>query len=320
MADKSSFDSGSLPDASSSHVARAIRGLGKTLVENANDCVPFPKFRQQRGLRPGIEHFLEIEEGEGTPVKITCIDYGPGTLNRMAIHDLVEYLKAPRPKNIHVRWINIDGLNAHVVQKIQAHFDFHLLAAEDVMNPYERTKSQDYGNYLFMVFRQIMMCQKKWINEQVSIFLFDDTLLTFQEVEGDLLEPVRDRLERDNSRFRNGKADYLMYAILDCIMDSYFPICEKYGQSLDTLERSITRNPKSSTRQHLFEMKRDLGVLRRQVTPMRDLLLALKQSQTPLIDDSVKLFLGDAYEHSVQILDVIEAYHDTSEALTDLFA
>lgn len=307
------------PDASSSSgtVVRAIRGLGSTLVGQGDGRFAYPKFYQQPGLRPGIEHFLEAEEGDSPPFHITCIDYGPGYLNRMAIRDFNEFLATPRPSNVHVRWFNIDGLNAHAVQQFQSHFEFHLLVAEDILSVYERPRSQDYGSYLFMVFRQIMMHHKKWINEQISLLLYEDTLVTFQEVEGDLLEPIRARLERDNSRFRNGKADYLMYAILDCIVDHYFPICEKYGQHLDVLEDLLLRRPKAINRQQLFEINRDLSALRRQVLAMRDLLIALGKSQSPLIGDPAKVFLRDIYDHCIQVIDVIEAYQDSANGLRE---
>lgn len=187
------------------------------------------------------------------------------------------------------------------------------------MNVYQRPKMEEYEKHLFIIARQITLNQRRQVNEQLSCFLFDDTLITFQETEADVFNPVRQRLERDNSRFRNGKPDYLLYALLDCLVDNFFPICEKYGRSLEALERVIVTNPDPAAQHHLFTMKRDLSSLRRQVWPMREMLVSLEREDSALITNSTRTYLRDVYDHCLQVIEVIESYRDTASGLNDLY-
>ncbi len=302
-------------------VKKSLTGIGGIFSHGVELATkPIPKFFSKPGQKPGIEAFLEQEEEHGpTPVKITCIDYGPSYLNRMEVTDLDEFLAAPRAGHVHVRWLNIDGLSAAVVDKLQKHYGFHLLAAEDVLNVYQRPKCEEYENHLFLVARQMTLLKNKLINEQISMFVFEDTLITFQEMSGDVFDPVRERLDRENSRFRQSKPDYLLYALLDSIVDHLFPLCERYGSAMEELEEAITNNPQPSEQQQLFAMKRDLSALRRQVWPTRELLLALERGESKLIGPAFKTYLRDVYDHCLQALEVIESYRETASGLNDLY-
>lgn len=314
-----------IPDAVTdqiSHVAKTIRGFGQSLLSHGSETLSstLPTIFPKPGGSPGIEQYLEAEEEQGKPEsRITCVDYGPGYLNTMQVHDLDAFLETPRPTNIHVRWLNIDGLSAHVVEKLRKHFGMHILAAEDVLNVYQRPKIEDYNENIFVVARQISHKNRKLFNEQLSCFLLKDTLITFQEEQGDLFDPVRKRLERDNSRFRHGQADYLLYALLDCIVDNLFPLCERYGHTMEALERVITKNPQPSAQHRLFAIKRDLSSLRRQVWPMREMLQRLERDECDLIGDSTRTYLRDVYDHCLQVLEVIETYRETASGLNDLY-
>lgn len=302
-------------------VKKTLTGIGGILSQSVERVsAPIPKFFSSPGAKPGIEDFLEQEEAHGpVSVIITCIDYGPTHLSRTKVDDIDSFLKEPRKENTKVRWLNIDGLSAAVVHKLQEHFGFHLLAAEDVLNVYQRPKCEDYDSHLFLVTRQMTLLENKLINEQISMFLFGDTLITFQEMPGDVFDPVRERLNRESSRFRQAGTDYLLYTLLDSLVDHLFPLCERYGNAMEDLEESITRNPQPVAQQALFAMKRDLSSLKRQLWPTREMLLTLERQDCDLVTDATKTFLRDVYDHCIQALEVIESYRETASGLNDLY-
>ncbi|HAV14183.1 MAG TPA: magnesium and cobalt transport protein CorA [Opitutae bacterium] len=270
------------------------------------------------GTAPGIEHYLEKADATTTTV-ITTLDYGPD-LCETTTHDTIDdALEAARKPNQTVRWINIDGLNPKVVDRVCKHFGVHTLAAEDILNTYQRPKLEVFDHHMLIIARQIQLLQNQLKNEQVSFILMKDTLISFQEELGDVFDPVRRRIENIKGRFRTLKADYLFYALIDCIVDHLFPLLEGYGAAMEELEEEITMRPTTACQQKLFAMKRDLSVQRRILWPLRELIDGLYRDESDLIDDSLKTFYRDVQDHTMQVIDLVESYRDTASGLNDLY-
>ncbi|CAA6678676.1 MULTISPECIES: magnesium/cobalt transporter CorA [unclassified Lentimonas] len=300
-----------------SAVGSAIRALGRGL-SHAGKAIHTKPVRPTPGGSPGIEQYLHNDTKE-VPFKITTVDYGRDFHDARSDVSLEQALNSPRKEGQRVRWINIDGLNPHVIDVVCKHFGVHTLVAEDTLSIHMRPKIEVFKDYLQIVARQHYHKQNELKNEQVSIFLFKDTLLSFQEHAGDVFDPIRKRLMNHDSRFRSNQADYLCYALLDSIVDHLFPIQESYTNDLEELEDRILEAPTAECQQSLFSMKHDLSRQRRALWALREVIDGLYRTESPLIGHDLKPFLRDVQDHTIQLIDLISNARDTAASLGDLY-
>ena len=235
--------------------------------------------------------------------------------NRNASIEEVEAIRGTLP----VLWINIDGLaNIDLIRQIGERLDLHDLALEDVVNVHQRAKVEEYDDHAFIVTRMVVPGERIQ-TEQLSIFVGDDYVLTFQERPGDCFDPVRERLRRQSSRIRCMGRDYLVYALLDAVIDAYFPVLEDHGERLERLEHEVVTQPEPNLIERIHVMKRDLLDLRRAVWPNREMINALIRGETPLVTDQTRIYLRDCYDHAVQLMDFIETYREIASGLIDAY-
>lgn len=297
-------------------LASTIKGIGHSVF------VPFATRSPQSakpGASPGIEHYLLQTDATSSPATLTVTDYNRDGCTITSFDTAEAALAHPKLADPHVRWLNIDGLNPGVVDQICRHYGIHILCAEDTLNTLQRPKMQVFDDHLQIVARQIHASGKQLRNEQISCFLFKDTLISFQEEVGDVFDPVRKRLNKAGSRFHTYNADYLLYALLDSMVDHLFPLLEGYGSALEDLENEIIDKPSPYSQQQLFSMKRDLSQQRRALWPIREVLDQLCHEQLTLIDEDLHSYLRDVKDHTMQILDILESYRDTASGLNDLY-
>lgn len=289
---------------------------------------PLPKVEDvSPGAPPGIEHYELVQQpGPRTPVAVTCTDYSPDQVQVERIHDLAAFLGCHRPEWSAVRWINIDGLtDMAVVRAIAEKYDLHPLAVEDVIHVPQRPKVEDYPTTsdhqarMFVIARMLALVDGHLHSEQVSFFLGRKTLLTFQETHGDVWDPVRQRIAAKGSRLRQNDVSFLLYALLDAIVDQCFPILEYYSDLLEDMEDHILRHPKASTIQRIHSVKRELLLLRRAAWPMREMINNLQREPHPCLSDVTRTYLRDVYDHSVQIIDLVETYRELASGLTETY-
>jgi magnesium transporter len=276
--------------------------------------------RNRPGTAPGIERVPEIHAPpDAGAVHLQCIDFGPDLYQARAIDDLATFLATERPRACAVRWINIDGLHPYVVERLRQHYGFHTLAAEDVLHVHQRPKLDPYGDHLFMICRMVQLRDGRLYDEQTSVFLFPDTVLTFQETSGDVWDPIRKRIENTGSRLRGGSAAYLVYALLDAVVDHGFPVLDHYAERLEAVEGSIVEQPAGAHLRELHEVKRQLISLRRVMWPMRQVADDLHRSEHPLIDKKVRNYLRDVYDHTIQVMEMCDTQREMAASLTDLY-
>lgn len=277
--------------------------------------------RPKPGAAPGIESIADRDQppAPGT-VRVRCVDYGPDRVETTEVTgDFPAFLKQPRPEWSRVRWLNIDGLHPYIVDQARRHYGFHTLAAEDVLRVPQRPKLESYEGHLFVVVRMLMLRERSIYTDQVSFFLFPDTLLTFQESIGDVWDPVRQRLQKETSRMRTHDAPYLLYALLDAVVDHCFPMLEQYGELLEELETEIIESPSPRAQQRLHAIKRELAMVRRVIWPTREVLNQLHREETTEIPPAVKTYMRDVYDHAVQVMDIVESCRETAAGLNDLY-
>jgi magnesium transporter len=242
--------------------------------------------------------------------------YGPDGVVEEAIEDLgrVRQIVGAHP----VTWINVDGLGAaDPVRQLGEMFGLHRLALEDVMNVSQRAKVETYGDTVFLVARMVSLGERLQ-TEQISMFLGGNFVLTFQEKHGDCFDPVRERIRKGGGRIRSRGPDYLVYALLDAVIDHYFPVLEEYGERLETLEGRILTDPDEHIPGKVLAAKRDLLALRRAIWPHREAVNSLLREPVTLVTDSTRTYLRDCYDHAVQIIDMLESHREHASSLMDL--
>jgi magnesium transporter len=271
------------------------------------------------GESPGTLR-LEKEVVRRKPV-ITLFEYDRAHMEERVIDDTSELLS--HLDNQRVTWINIDGLgDIDVLRKLGSQFNLHPLALEDVLDTFQRPKVEQYDNYLFLVAHMLYLDRGQVMcGEQVSMFLGKHFLITLQEeAEFDVFQPVRARIRNPNGTIRKMGPDYLAYALLDSIVDHYYPVLEDLGARIEAIEEDLVDlQPHSSPAAELHGHKRTLTRLRRLVWPVRDLVSVLMHDESGLITKGTKVYLRDCYDHTVQLMDLVESYRDVLSGLMELY-
>jgi magnesium transporter len=275
---------------------------------------------KKRASRPGTAPgTLQAPARRGTEgVSIEVIDYSAGHLEEKTVA-AVDELRGYRGKSS-VTWINVVGLHdVDLFYWLGEHFGIHSLALEDVLNVGQRPKQEDYANHDFIVMKQVDMGSAGLATEQISMFLGSDYVITVQEIPGDAFDPVRERIRRGRARIRGAGADYLAYALVDALIDRFFPVLERYGEHIEEIEEALLDNPGSELLNEIHAIKKDLLVLRRIAWPHREVIGGLERRETPLIHAETRVFLRDCYDHCVQIMDILETYRDLTGSMLDVY-
>lgn len=214
-------------------------------------------------------------------------------------------------------WVNVTGLqDVASIERIGQAFGLHRLALEDVLSVHQRPKLEEYSDHFFVVLR---MLRAEGTSEQISVFFGAGFVITFQEREGDCFEPVRHRLRQGSPRIRGGGSDYLAYALVDAVVDAYFPALEQLGDKLDRVETTVLERPIPGVVREVAEVKHELLALRRAVWPLREAVSALQRQESALVAAETRIYLRDCYDHTVQLIDLIESYRELAGGLLDSY-
>jgi len=273
------------------------------------------------GAPPGIESNPQVHElPEAGAVAIRYIDFGPERAEAGEISDLEAFLAKPRPDWAAVRWIDVAGLHPQVINRFRSHYGFHTLSAEDALKVPQRPRVEPYPDYLFIVASMVRRTEERFTTRQVSFFFYGPTLLSFQEDQGgDVWSGVRQRLQVSGSNLRLGDGGFLLYSLLDAMVDHVFPVVEHFGDALEELEDRILEAPSTEQSRELHTMRRKMLELRRLLWPMRLMIHDLEMEEFPNLSPNVKLYLRDIHEHAVQLIDVIETYRDMASGMIELY-
>jgi magnesium transporter len=258
-----------------------------------------------------------IVDPEASHPSVRILAYGPDDLLEREIRD---------PRQLHdvlgkwpVLWVDVEGLgDAETIHALGEIFGLHGLALEDVVNVHQRPKIEQYGDYFFIVARMLTLGERLE-TEQLSLFLGKHFVLTFQEGRpGDCLEIIRERIRQKRGHIREAGIDYLAYALLDALVDCYFPILEEYGERLEAFEDEILSRPHADTVARVHEIKRNLLTVRRAVWPLREIFNTLLRDETPLVTAETRFYVRDCYDHVTQIIDLVETYRELGSDLIDV--
>lgn len=274
-------------------------------------------YYDEPGSAPGT---LTIPADAEPPV-IILIDYNEHQAIRMEVttpEDCAPYLDTES-----VSWVDVKGLGSEdVLQRLGHVFNLHPLMLEDVVNVPQRPKVEEYESQLLIIARMVTLDRSgtSFVSEQVSFILGPHYLLTVQEEpDYDSFGPIRERIRTNKALIRKQGADYLAYALLDSIVDGFFPVLETYGEQIEDLEGEVVANPTRQTLEKIHELKRELLTLRRAIWPQRDAINSLIRDGNELVSPEVRVYLRDCYDHTIQVLDMVETYRELASSLMDVY-
>jgi magnesium transporter len=258
-------------------------------------------------------------EYQGQQPVLSLIEYDAHSIEERKIETMDELL--PCLDNDKVSWINVDGLgDPEFFQRLGRQFRIHPLALEDIFNIGQRPKLDEYDRQLFIVLDMAYENKKEEVVfEQVCIVLAENFVITIQEDPGDVFDAVRQRLRDGGGNARFMKADYLAYALIDAVIDQYFPIVESLGESMDDLQETLLDQPTRERLRDLHEFKRLIARIRRAVWPQREVVGRLMRDETGLVAARTKPFFRDCYDHTVIMVDILESFREAARNIMDVY-
>lgn len=277
-----------------------------------------PRQLLKSGLPPGeLVHIGTVSE---TPVKISVFDYSEDSFDERPAQSADECL--PLRDSQTVSWIDVDGVHdIDIIERIGEIFGLHPLTIEDIVNTHQRPKLEEFEDYFYIVLKmpRYDASTGEFVDEQVSFVLRHGCLLSFQEKPGDVFDGIRERIRNGRGRIRKAGADYLMYALVDAVVDGYFLLLESIGEQVEAIEEELAREPSQEVMRTIHTLKRETILVRRAIWPLREVISALSKNDSPLIEPATMLYLRDVYDHTIQVIDTIESLRDMLSGLLDLY-
>ncbi len=269
------------------------------------------------GRPPGTLH-TETPDGEA-PVRIDLIAFGPDGVREESFASADAVLGAMGEEPVH--WINVSGIHDHtVIEALGRHAGLHPLTMEDIANPEQRPKLEEAEGCLFFPLKMVRVDEETGtvLMEQVSLVITGEVVLSFQEVSGDVFDPLRERIRTAGGRVRKMGADYLGYLLIDLIVDGYYVVLETVGQALEAMEESAQAGRSGALAEELLEVRRDLLALRRTVWPLREALRSFERSESPILREETRVYLRDVYDHGVQVMETVEALRELAQGVREV--
>ncbi len=273
---------------------------------------------EKSGLVPGALVYIGEEISKET--KITLIEYNNEKFIRKDLKGLIPELKEITPSLI--RWINVEGIeNIKIIKDVGNLFEFHPLLSEDILNTEQRPKLDDYKKYIAIFLRMLFWNEKcEEIEVELSTLVLSDTFLaSFEEQERNIFDPIRKRIKESIGRIRQLNVDYLLYSLIDVVVDNYFKVQEKISEKIEDLENQILTEPSNNTFQAIHNLKSQVNKTIRSIWPLRDVINRIVREEFSLIKSDYIFYFRDIYDHIIQINDLLENNRDTLSSLVDLY-
>jgi magnesium transporter len=276
------------------------------------------KISKKAGLPPGS--LVHIGDRKTEKPRVTAIVYDEHYMEEKDIEIVEESFLSDHVAE--VTWLNVYGIHqVDLIEKIGKSFRLHPLALEDVLNTDQRPKFDDYEDYICVILKMLTYNDKDnpLKVEQISFILGRNFVISLQESEGDVFEPVRERLRKAKGRIRKMGSDYLAYTLIDAIVDNYFVVLERIGEEIESLEEELLSDPRPETSRTIHHLKRELIFLRKSVWPLREVMGRLEKCESGLVKDQTRPFLRDVYDHTVHVIDTVETFRDMVSGLFDVY-
>jgi magnesium transporter len=273
---------------------------------------------RKRHPPPGAPPGTLVPAADAPHPRLFLTEYSATDVQEREITDLSE-LPAAAPADT-VRWLSIQGLGDEpLLTKIRDHFQIHPLAFADIVNTPQRPKLDPYDTHALLIARAAYFdANRHFVSEQVSIVLFERCVLTFEERHSDLLEPIRQRIRHHGLVARMG-ADFLAQAVIDTVVDGYYPLLEELGEEIEQLERDVINRPSRRVLRRIHQIKNGLLTVRRGIYPQRDAIQAVLRRDSELFTPASAVYFRDAHDHAAQVVDVLESFRDIAAGLMEVY-
>ncbi|MET7029220.1 magnesium/cobalt transporter CorA [Sediminicola luteus] len=278
--------------------------------------------KQQRankkiGKAPGTVTYLGFREGQKS--KVIIIEYDDNAFQVHQTDDvekILDFKKSPSTS-----WINVVGLSDEAyIETLGKAFELNPLIIEDAVNTSQRPKIDEYEDYIFCVLKMIYLdANNELVSEHVAFVLMERTVIVFQELQEDVFNGLRERIQTKSGRIRSRGADYLLFALLDAIIDNYFVVLENINAKIELLEEEVYDNPKPETARKIQDLKKEVLRVRRRIFPVKELINRLIDTENPLITKDTKLFLKDLMDHCLEINESLQIYREMSMSLLEMY-
>ncbi len=276
------------------------------------------KSSKKAGLSPGTLIYVGKEKTE--KILITVLDYDEKSFDEREIESVQECL--PYREKESVTWINMSGVHdISIIEELGKKFNLHPLLMEDVVNTEQRPKLEDFEDYLFVILKMLYSEGENHTiqHEQISLIVTPSVVISLQEKEGDVFDPVRERIRKGKGRIRKSGTDYLGYALIDTIVDHYFKVFEEIGDKIEVLQEEVLSKPDPATLQAIQKLKREMIFIRKSIWPLREIISGLLRSESTLIKGDILPYLRDVYDHTIQVIDTAETFRDMLSGMLDIY-
>jgi magnesium transporter len=272
---------------------------------------------EKAGLPPGT--LIHVGKQPATMGRITLISYSSDHFEEYpdaSIDDILGHRKTGS-----TLWVHCEGLDiVDTIEAIGRHFAVHPLVLEDILNTHQRPKFEEYDDYLFLVVKTLTCTEALSVgHEQVSMLLFPDILFTFRERTDDLFNSLSQRLSNAKGRIRSMGTDYLAYVIMDAVVDNYFAVADTLEETIESVEIELLGRPQTETFTTIQLLKRELVFIRKAVTPLREVLLAVERSESSLIQEKTLPFFRDVFDHTLRVIDTMDSYRDLINGMLEIY-
>lgn len=256
------------------------------------------------------------ELADGPPAEVRILAFGGTGIDVIEPGDFLASGSVPEAGR--TVWVDVDGIDRRTLEALTNRFHLHPLSVEDAVHTHQRAKVEPYPTHDLLIARMVTEVGGELLSEQVSFFIGDGFVLSMQELPGDPFDPVRERLRSGDGRLVGGGPDQLVHALVDAVVDHYFPLLERIGDRIEELEEAVVGAPHDDNLVEIQRLRRSLILLRRNAWPMRDMLQALVRGDVKFVTAATRVYLRDTLDHLLRITDLIESYRDMVSGLMDL--
>jgi magnesium transporter len=270
------------------------------------------------GLAPGT--LIHIGEKKTERARVTLIKYDEQAFQQKEVINIEECFSLEDARTI--KWINVDGVHqVDFIEKIGNYFGLHALTLEDILNTDQRPKIDDYEDYIFIVLKMFYFANgsDELVAEQVSLVFRPGLVISFQEQERNVFDPIRARMRNTKSRIVKYGSDYLAYSLMDAVIDQYFIVLEQIGERIESLQDQLVTEPNYKALQDIHKLKREMIFLRRAAWPLREIINKMEREDSPLIQESTTLYIRDVYDHILHVIDTLETYREMVSGMVDIY-
>ena len=269
------------------------------------------------GLPPGT--LVHIGAEKQHDAEISVIEYNSSEIREYSVESFMDCPDSG--KDGLTVWININGVHeTDLVQELEKKYGIHPLVLEDIVNTIQRPKFEDYESYYYIVLKKLQSHGREIQKEQISLILLPGIVISFQEnKKKDTFENIKSRLKNNRGKIRSYWSDFLLYSLLDTVVDQYFAVLEELGEQIDEIEHETETDPDSGTLRLIHQLKREVISFRKSVWPLREVIAAIERNTGTFVTSSTKVYLRDVYDHVINLLDMMETYRDLLSSLFDVY-